>query len=138
MGLGDAYSLKPLRWLAKAGVRVHPMTLLDATIRTGPHGELYGLRKGWSLKKLRAKAPNGVKLADSLEPHPKLSKVLETPDGRIRLVPDEFAEGLARMRDHRNDDAYPLRSIGCASSSRTTPGCTMLRGSPPTAGFLPS
>lgn len=112
MGLGGAYSVKPLRVLAKLGVTVHPKTLLDAAIRTGPHGDWFGLRRGWSVAKLRAKAPHGVKLADHLAPYPDLGKVLRTPNGRIRLVPDELLGEVDRMLAHRPDEAFPMRAIG--------------------------
>jgi formate dehydrogenase len=112
MGLGGAYPMKPLRLMAKLGINVHPMKLLDMAIRTGPAGDLFGLRrKGWSLKKLRRRAPHGAKLAEHL-PVQKLGKVIQTKDKRVHLVPDEFAAEVDRLIAHDDDAAFPLRAIG--------------------------
>jgi anaerobic selenocysteine-containing dehydrogenase len=111
MGLGGAYSMRPLRWLSRLGVEVNPMRLYDFAIRTGPVGDRFGLRRnGWSLKKLR-KYPNGVRLADHL-PVQNLRKVIATPDKRIRLAAPEFVSELSRLVDHREDDTFRLRAIG--------------------------
>jgi formate dehydrogenase len=112
MGLGGAYPMAPLRWLAKLGIDIHPMTIYDLVIRTGPAGDLFGLRrKGWSLKKLRERAPHGVKLADHL-PEQRLEKLLDTPDGKVSLVPPELSSEFERLLRHVEDPAFPLRTIG--------------------------
>jgi anaerobic selenocysteine-containing dehydrogenase len=114
MGLGGAYSLAPLRWLAKLGYSIDPIKLYDVAIRTGPVGDLFGLRRGgWSLKKLR-EHPHGVPLAPNL-PVRKLEKVLATRDRKIHLGTPEFLSEVDRLRAHAENDAdegYPLRAIG--------------------------
>jgi len=112
MGLGGAYPVKPLRMLSKLGVEIHPMKLYDAAIRTGPVGDLFGLRRrGWSLKKLRKRRPHGVELAEHL-PVQKLERVLATPDKKVHLAPDELAEEVDRLLAHCDDEAFPLRAVG--------------------------
>jgi formate dehydrogenase len=111
MGLGGAYSMAPLRWLAKLGYPVNPMKLLDAAIRTSPVGDLFGLRRsGWSLKKLR-KHPHGVALAEYL-PVQKLEKLLATADKKIHLAPPELLSEVDSLLGHVDSGEYPLRAIG--------------------------
>jgi formate dehydrogenase len=111
MGFGGAYSVAPLRWLARLGIEVDPIRIYDAAIRTSPVGDLFGLRRsGWSLKKLRA-YPHGVSLAERL-PVQKLSKLLGTKDRKIHLGTPEFVDEVERLLEHVDSDAYPLRAIG--------------------------
>lgn len=111
MGLGGAQPVKLLRLLAKLGIHVDPIRMLDLAIRTGPVGDRFGLRRGgWSLAKLRRRAPHGVSLRDHL-PVQDLGNVLQTPERRIRLAPAELAEETTRLVAHADDDAYPLRAI---------------------------
>lgn len=112
MGLGGAYSLRPLRWLAKLGVNVPPVALADLAIRTGPVGDRFGLRRGgWSLKKLRTRAPHGTELAAHL-PVQDLTSVVRTPDRRISLAPAELSSEVARLKAHCDDTEFPMRAIG--------------------------
>ena len=112
MGLGGAYPVPPLRWLSKLGYDLPPMTLYDIVIRTGPFGDLFGLRrKGWSLKKLRERAPHGAPLVEHL-PAQKLKKVLETPEGKMHLNPPEFVAEVERLLADDADEAFPMRAIG--------------------------
>src|SRR3954454_19583788 len=53
-------SIAPLRWLGRLGVKVTPQALLDLLLRTGPKGDLFGLRRGGlSVAKLR-EHPHGI------------------------------------------------------------------------------
>lgn len=117
MGLGGAYSVPLLRWLAKRGRSVDPMKIYDVVIRTSPVGDLFGLRRlisggnGWSLKKLR-KHPHGVELAEYL-PVQKLSKLLGTADKKVHLAPEQMLSEADRLLAHVEDDAdFPMRAIG--------------------------
>jgi anaerobic selenocysteine-containing dehydrogenase len=113
MGRGGAYPAAPLRWLAKLGVEIPPMAIYDLVIRTGPFGDLFGLRRsGWSLKKQRERHPHGVALADHLREQP-LESVLATKDKRVHLTPPEFLDEAESLLAHAEDDAaFPLRMIG--------------------------
>ncbi|MHB8696281.1 MAG: molybdopterin dinucleotide binding domain-containing protein, partial [Solirubrobacteraceae bacterium] len=112
MGRGGAYPVKPLRWLAAAGVQVPPMKLYDAIIRTGPYGDRFGLRSsGWSLAKLRKRAPHGIGLADELTLAP-LADVLDTADGKVQVCPPELEADLVRLQTHVDNAAFSLRAIG--------------------------
>src|SRR5581483_3325031 len=52
------YSSAPMRFLSRFGWRPEPMTMVDALLRLGPHGDLFGLRPhGISVKKLRRNRP---------------------------------------------------------------------------------
>ena len=58
-------SAEPARWLGKAGIRFSPKTLIDLLIRTGPKGDLFGLRPGGlSIAKL-TRHPHGIVLNPS-------------------------------------------------------------------------
>ena len=111
MGLGGAYPVPALRWLAKLGLAVDPMRLLDLAIRTAPVGDLFGLRRtGWSLRKLRRR-PHGIELADHL-PVARLERVIRRPEKKIRLAPSELPSEVRRLFEHTDDPSYPLRAVG--------------------------
>ncbi len=78
--------------LASLAGRRGPERLLDLALRTGPYGDLFGLRPGGlSLDALLA-APSGIDLGP-LEP--RVPEMLRTPSGRIELAPSEFLDALA-------------------------------------------
>ena len=71
-----------LRWLRRVGVDVGPNDILNALLRTGPHGDRFlSFGRGLSLAKLR-NAPHGVDLG-GLEPGVK--DLLRHRDRRIHL-----------------------------------------------------
>jgi formate dehydrogenase len=112
MGLGGAYPVPALRWLSKRGIEIHPMALYDMTIRTGPFGDYFGLKRGgWSLGKLRKRAPSGVALSERL-PTQDLATLLDTPDGKVQLAPPQMMLEAARALERSEDEAFPLRAIG--------------------------
>ena len=104
----------PLRALARrAGVRMTPWTLVDLLLRTGPHGDRFGLRRGGlRLKRLRSEE-RGVML-----PPPRgdrLAEVVRHPHGKVDLAPAQLAAEWDRLRSSLEvevDPAYPLRMIG--------------------------
>ena len=115
MGLGGAYSVAPLRWLAKAGIRLKPRTLVDLILRTSRCGDLFGLRRGGlSFAKL-LDSPDGVSLRTEL-PVGVIGKYLQTPDRRIDLAPAAMRAEFARLQDKGPDCAmtasYPLWLVG--------------------------
>ena len=68
--------------------------MLDAMLRTGPHGDAFGANPdGLSLQKLRDN-PHGIDLG-ALEP--RLPDALQTPEKRIDLFAGPFLEELARL-----------------------------------------
>ena len=106
------YSAKPLRRLARLGLRLRPKQLADLLLRTGPNGDLFGLRRGGlSLERLR-QHPHGLVLADEIATGVLAGK-LRTPDGRVRLAPPEIVSEVERLDSTNGDDPrYPLRMIG--------------------------
>ncbi len=105
---------RPLRTLARrAGVRVTPWTLVDLLLRTGPHGDRFGLRRGGlSLKRLRAER-HGVMLPPARGG--RLAEVVRHPHGKVDLAPAQLAAEWDRLRsalEVEADPAYPLRMIG--------------------------
>lgn len=100
------------RLLGRVGIKLSPRSLVDLLLRTGPKGDLYGLRRGGlSLRKLREK-PSGMVLAEFLDAG-VLEKKIRHPDKRVRLDAPELladAERLAARNGH--DSEYPMRLIG--------------------------
>lgn len=114
MGLGGAYSAPPLRWLAKAGIRVTPRHMMELLMRFSRVGDLFGLRRsGWSMRKLLERAPHGVLLHE----HPPLAplrKRIKTASKKITLDHPLIVQELDRMAAHdpAPDAEFPLRMIG--------------------------
>src|SRR5215211_7518601 len=106
------YSVPPLRALARAGVRLTPQRLVDLMLRTGPAGDLFGLRRGGlSLAKLR-KRPHGVVLGDAI-PTGVLRGRIRHRDHRLQLAPADIEAEVRRMESANGaDPAFPLRLIG--------------------------
>ncbi|MEC3958620.1 molybdopterin-dependent oxidoreductase [Nocardia sp. CDC153] len=94
-----------------ASARPTPTLLADLALRTGPYGDLFGLRrKGISLRMLR-RHPHGVVLADAITTG-VLREVVMHKGGRVRLDPDEIIIELRTLADRPADPTYPLRVIG--------------------------
>jgi anaerobic selenocysteine-containing dehydrogenase len=106
------YSDGRLRRVAKLGLRPGPKRVVDFLLRTGPGGDLFGLRRrGLSLQKLR-RHPHGLVLADQIATD-VLGDRLRTPGRRLRLCPPEIAEEIARLASaNGSDHEFPLRLIG--------------------------
>jgi formate dehydrogenase len=106
------YSLPALRRLARVGVRVTPRRLLDLLIRTGPRGDLFGLRRsGLSLERLRHH-PHGLVLDEHVATG-VLRRKLRTPGRRVRLFPAEISAEVERLRSANGlDPEFPLLLIG--------------------------
>jgi anaerobic selenocysteine-containing dehydrogenase len=106
------YSVPALRRLARLGVRVTPRRIVDLLIRTGPRGDLFGLRRsGLSLERLR-RHPHGLVLDDHIATG-VLRRKLRTPGKRVRLCPPEIGGELERLRSANGADPdFPLLLIG--------------------------
>jgi formate dehydrogenase len=105
-------SAPPARWAGRLGVRFKPPTLIDLLLRTGPRGDLFGLRRGGlSLSRLR-RHPHGIVLADR-QPVGVLRKKVFHRDGRVRLDPPQIVSEVAALQAANGaDPALPLRLIG--------------------------
>jgi len=106
------YSLRVQRWLARLGVRPTPRRLVDLLLRTGPGGDLFGLRRsGLSLAKLLKRHPHGKVLSEHVKTGVLPGK-LRTPSKRVRLAPPAIVEELARLEHRAADESFPLLLIG--------------------------
>ncbi|MFG2000890.1 molybdopterin-dependent oxidoreductase [Spirillospora sp. NPDC048911] len=96
----------------RLGVRPSPRTMADALLRTGPHGDWYGLRRGGlSLRKLRAN-PHGVVLGDHQRTGTLRRRILHK-DKKVHLAPPEILAEIERLAAAPEPPAgYPLRLIG--------------------------
>ena len=106
-------SIPALRALGRLGIRLRPQHLLDLLLRTGPEGDLFGLRRGGlNLGRLRRR-PHGVVVAEHVATGVLRSKVRHR-GGRIRLAPEPIAAELERLRraPAETDERFPLRLIG--------------------------
>ena len=97
----------PLRQLGRIGVKISPRRLVDLLLRTGPKGDLFGLRRGGlSIKKL-AENPHGIVLAEHLEGG-VMRKQLRTKDHRVHLgVPEMRERGRAPEGGQRPRPGLP-------------------------------
>jgi anaerobic selenocysteine-containing dehydrogenase len=104
--------IAPVRALGRIGVRMSPNRLLDVLLRTGPGGDLFGLRRGGlSLAKLR-KHPHGLKLGEHVATG-VLGERVRHKGGKVRLAPAEIAAEVRRLAGSNGaDPSFPLRLIG--------------------------
>jgi anaerobic selenocysteine-containing dehydrogenase len=96
--------------LGRLGIRPKPALLVDLALRTGPEGDLFGLRRrGLSRKKLLAN-PGGIKLADCL-PTGVLRKRVHHRDRRVHVDHPVFRREMERLvaSPSSDDPDYPLR-----------------------------
>ncbi|MDX6539980.1 MAG: hypothetical protein QOI71_1590 [Gaiellales bacterium] len=105
-------SIGALRVLGRLGLRVKPQRLLDLLLRTGPDGDLFGLRpRGLRLSKLR-REPHGIVLADHVATG-VLRRKLRHRDRRLHMAPEAIVSELSVMADEGpGDERFPLRLIG--------------------------
>src|SRR4051794_23446442 len=107
-------SIGPLRALGRLGVRLKPRRLLDLLLRTGPEGDLLGLRpRGLSLRKLRSR-PHGIVLAEHVATG-VLRRKIRHRDHRLHLAPAEIVAELHELTsaaEGGGDPSFPMRLIG--------------------------
>jgi formate dehydrogenase len=106
------YSLRPLRGLARLGIRITPRRLIDAILRLGPAGDLFGLRpSGLSLAKV-ARSPHGVVLDDQIATN-VLPDRLRHSDKRVHVGDGEALAEIERLASANGASPdFPLRLIG--------------------------
>jgi anaerobic selenocysteine-containing dehydrogenase len=106
------YSIPALRHLARLGLRISPRRLVDLLLRTGPAGDLFGLRRsGLSLDKV-SRAPHGIVLGEQVATG-VLNKKLRHPDGRVHLADGEIEAEIVRLESANGAGSeFPLRLIG--------------------------
>src|SRR5436190_2348734 len=105
-------STPALRPLGRLGLRLKPQRVLDLLLRTGPDGDLFGLRRGGlSLRKLRRHS-HGIVLADHIATG-VLRRKIRHRDHRVDLMPDAIAGELRAMAEEpATDPRFPMRLIG--------------------------
>jgi anaerobic selenocysteine-containing dehydrogenase len=102
----------PLRQLGRLGIKLSPRRLIDLLLRTGPKGDLFGLRRGGlSIAELEQN-PHGMVLAEHLAPDMLGGQIRNEPK-LVRLDPPEIAEEARRLVSQNGDHpGFPLRLIG--------------------------
>jgi formate dehydrogenase len=105
-------SAAPARWLGKLGIKASPARLIDLLLRTGPKGDLFGLRRGGlSIDKLREN-PHGIVLGDE-QPVGVLKRKVVHRDKRVHLDHREIAREVAALVSATGGSAdFPMRLIG--------------------------
>jgi anaerobic selenocysteine-containing dehydrogenase len=72
-----------------------PQRALDAALRSGPYGDLFGMKPdGLNLQKVLAAAPIGG--VDLGELQPRIPEMLRTPSGKVELAPSQLLQDLQR------------------------------------------
>ena len=107
------FPVKVARMLGRLpGMRPHPRRLADLLLRTGPAGDLFGLRRhGLSIGKV-AKEPHGMVLSEFIETG-VLSDKVRHKGSRVQLAPEAIVAEVRRMQSVNGADPdFPLRLIG--------------------------
>ncbi len=99
------------RLLARAGLRASPQQILDLLLRTGPDGDMFGLRRGGISTGMLRRSPHGVTLREQL-PTGVLAKRVRHGGGRVQLAPPQIRAEIRRLRSEQADEELPLRLIG--------------------------
>jgi formate dehydrogenase len=94
------------------GVRPKPRLLAEMLLRTGPAGDLFGLRRGGLNVKKLARQPHGIVLSEYIATGVLRDKVRH-PGSRLQLAPAEIAGEVGRLASANGADPdFPLRLIG--------------------------
>jgi len=93
-------------------MRPKPRRIAELLLRTGPEGDLFGLRrKGLNIAKVADK-PHGIVLSEHI-PTGVLSEKVRHEESRVQLAPEEIAAEVARLSSANGADPdFPLRLIG--------------------------
>ncbi|UTI62648.1 molybdopterin-dependent oxidoreductase [Paraconexibacter antarcticus] len=95
--------------MGRLGIRLPPHVGVDAFMRIGPDGDLFGLRRNGLSRKKLLKAGAPVKLADH-SPVGIIRDRIRHKDRMVHLEHRLFADELERLRTIEGlDDAHPLR-----------------------------
>ena len=101
-----------LRWLERRGLRVTPQRMMNLLMRTGPYGDLFGLRRGGLNPRRLQENPHGIVLAEHA-PHGVLEKVVVHNGGKVCLDPAEIIAEVERLGTAPGTSAeFPLSAIG--------------------------
>lgn len=101
-----------LRRLERRGLRVTPQRMMNLLMRTGPYGDLFGLRRGGLNPRRLQENPHGIVLAEHA-PHGVLEKVVRHNGGKVRLDPAEIVAEVQRLGTAPGTSVeYPLSAIG--------------------------
>ena len=94
------------------GLRPKPRRLAELLLRTGPEGDLFGLRRrGLTIDKI-ARKPHGIVLSEEI-PTGVLGEKVRHPGSRVQLAPDEITAEVARLSATNGaDPGFPMRLIG--------------------------
>lgn len=113
LATGPLERLNPvLRRLERRGLRVTPQRMMNLLMRTGPYGDLFGLRRGGLNPRRLQKNPHGIVLAEHA-PHGVLEKVVTHNGGKVCLDPAEIVAEIDRLGTAPSTSAdYPLAAIG--------------------------
>lgn len=102
----------PLRQLGRLGVKLSPRRLVDVLLRTGPRGDLFGLRHGGLSIKQLERNPHGIVLAEHLAPDVLRGQIRHS-DKRVHLDVAEIREDAERLVARNGADPdFPLSLIG--------------------------
>ena len=94
------------------GLRPKPRRLADMLLRTGPSGDLFGLRRGGLNIAKVARKPHGIVLSEHI-PTGVLGEKVRHRGSRIQLAPEAIAGEVRRLAAANGaDPAFPLRLIG--------------------------
>ena len=101
-----------LRWLERRGLRVTPQRMMNLLMRTGPYGDLFGLRRDGLNPRRLQENPHGIVLAEHA-PHGVLEKVVVHNGGKVCLDPAEIIAEVERLGTAPGTSAeFPLSAIG--------------------------
>jgi anaerobic selenocysteine-containing dehydrogenase len=106
-------SIRALRLLGRAGIRIRPSRMIDLMLRSGPRGDRFGLRRGGlSLDRLK-REPHGIALEEAW-PTGVLRKRVRHSDGLARLAPREIVEEVSALAAEPvpGSNGLPLQLIG--------------------------
>jgi anaerobic selenocysteine-containing dehydrogenase len=93
----------------RRGGRQGPERLLELALRSGPYGDLFGLKPdGLTLDEVQA-ADGGIDLGPL---QPRIPELLRTPSGRIELAPEACLADLQRARARLGEPAPELVIVG--------------------------
>jgi formate dehydrogenase len=94
------------------GLRPKPRRLAEMLLRTGPSGDLFGLRRGGLNIAKVGREPHGIVLSQYIATGVLKDKVRHR-GSRVRLAPEEIVGEVRRLSSVNGaDPAFPLRLIG--------------------------
>ena len=98
LGLGGPWAFRSARVLARMGLlRLTPMRMVDLMLRTGRHGDRFGLRRGGlSLRKVLA-SPHGL-LLDDYPATGVLRRKVQHRDRRVHVFHPDLGAEVDRLR----------------------------------------